>query len=314
MKKCYINAAASIHPNGSAGEDGILHALEPDYKDIITNANIRRRMSRIVKMGVACGLICLNKQPETTVNAIITATGLGCLVDTEKFLNSLIESDEQLLNPTPFIQSTFNTIGAQIALLTNNHSYNNTFVHRGLSFESALIDGMMRIYEGDNNVLIGAIDEATASLHTILKRLNLLDGIALGEGAQFFILSSNKNQNTLGSLEAVGTYTGKFSEETISEKISQFLKNNNTKASDIIHIFCGKNGNKKQDKIYNSIEKRVFASAEHHSFKNVCGEYPTASSYALIKALETGSDNEGKTLIYNNYNNINHSLILIDKC
>lgn len=39
-----------------------------------------------------------------------------------------------------------------------------TYVHRGLSFESALLDGMMRIWEGDENVLVGAIDEITLTV------------------------------------------------------------------------------------------------------------------------------------------------------
>ena len=38
-----------------------LQACEPDYKDIIANATLRRRMSRIVKMGVACGLECMGE-------------------------------------------------------------------------------------------------------------------------------------------------------------------------------------------------------------------------------------------------------------
>ena len=37
----------------------------------------RRRMSRMIKMGVACGLECLKDIPSEKVDAIITATGLG---------------------------------------------------------------------------------------------------------------------------------------------------------------------------------------------------------------------------------------------
>ena len=130
MQPVYINHIASIHADTASGESPYLSANEPDYKSIITNAALRRRMSRIVKMGVACGLECISTLPSEKVHAIITATGLGCLADTEKFLNTIIENEEQLLNPTPFIQSTFNTIGAQIALLRQIHAYNMTYVHR----------------------------------------------------------------------------------------------------------------------------------------------------------------------------------------
>lgn len=32
-------------------------------------------------------------------------------------MNALMDNREQMLNPTAFIQSTFNTVGAQLALL-----------------------------------------------------------------------------------------------------------------------------------------------------------------------------------------------------
>ena len=145
MQPVYIQHTASIHPQGNPESHPYLSACEPDYKVIITNATLRRRMSRIIKMGVACGLECIADIAPEKMQGIITATGLGCLSDTEKFLNTLIDNEERMLNPTPFIQSTFNTIGAQIALLRQIHAYNMTYVHRGLSFESALLDAMMKI-------------------------------------------------------------------------------------------------------------------------------------------------------------------------
>ena len=51
------NRSASIHAE-SSNEKPYFSAQEPDYKEMITNANLRRRMSRMIKMGVACGLEC----------------------------------------------------------------------------------------------------------------------------------------------------------------------------------------------------------------------------------------------------------------
>ena len=102
MQPVYIQRIASIHPQGNHSQGNnpkvndspdvsanrpFLQACEPDYKDIIANATLRRRMSRIVKMGVACGLECMGELSPEKIGGIITATGLGCLVDTEKFLN-----------------------------------------------------------------------------------------------------------------------------------------------------------------------------------------------------------------------------------
>lgn len=315
-KKVYINAATAIAPNGVMGDDNMLHAVEPDYKEIIANANLRRRMSHIVKMGVACGLQCIQKNGNKPIDAIITATGLGCLADTEKFLNAIIDSNEQLLNPTAFTQSTFNIIGSQIALLTNNKSYNNTYVHRGLSFESALIDGMMRIKEGDENVLVGAMDEVNQTAQTIMTRLGLLDNVTMGEGAQFFVLANEPNSAINPELKAIKTYSGKFTSDEMIQHIKEFLKGANIGLSDIDILLTGDNGNTDHDKIYTDIAKSLFSSAKWYSFKDVCGEYPTASSnafYMATKQLMLSIKAEQNVLIYNHYNAKNHSLILLGR-
>ena len=105
--------------------------LRRDIKELIPEMNLRRRMSRVVKSGVAAGIESLLEFGDrAAVEAVVTATGLGCIADSEKFLDSLIANEERMLNPTPFIQSTFNTVGAQIALLRGLHCYNTTYANR----------------------------------------------------------------------------------------------------------------------------------------------------------------------------------------
>ena len=82
--------------------------LRSDIKVLIPEMNLRRRMSRVVKSGVAAGIESLLEfGARAPIDAIITATGLGCIADSEKFLDSLIANEERMLNPTPFIQSSF---------------------------------------------------------------------------------------------------------------------------------------------------------------------------------------------------------------
>jgi 3-oxoacyl-(acyl-carrier-protein) synthase len=82
-----------------------------------------------------------------------------------------------------------------------------TYVHRGFSFESALLDSFIRIDSGESeNVLLGGMDEITPNTFKIMQRLgqykqNPVNNLALlkdhsrgtiaGEGATFFLLSSN---------------------------------------------------------------------------------------------------------------------------
>lgn len=320
MQPIYIRHTASIHPQGNPENHPYLSACEPDYKGIITNATLRRRMSRIVKMGVACGLECIDGMASENIQGIITATGLGCLADTEKFLNTLIENEERMLNPTPFIQSTFNTIGAQIALFRQIHAYNMTYVHRGLSFESALLDAMLKIWEGADNILVGAIDEMTDTSYAIQQRLGLLKGMQAGEGSQFFLLSREAGEHPLAEIIGIDTFAGQQTAEEINTRISCFLQRNGLKAQDIHWLMTGKSAEKeracKGNAIYEELlNSSLFSSSIHLGFKHECGEYPTASAYAVWKAVKEAQQYDRTTniLIYNHHHSINHSLILIRK-
>lgn len=320
MQPIYIRHTASIHPQGNPENHPYLSACEPDYKGIITNTTLRRRMSRIVKMGVACGLECIDGKASENIQGIITATGLGCLADTEKFLNTLIENEERMLNPTPFIQSTFNTIGAQIALFRQIHAYNMTYVHRGLSFESALLDAMLKIWEGADNILVGAIDETTDTSYAIQQRLGLLKGMQAGEGAQFFLLSREAGEHPLAEIIGIDTFAGQQTAEEINTRISCFLQRNGLKTQDIHWLMTGKSAEKetacKGNAIYEELlNSSLFSSSIHLGFKHECGEYPTDSAYAVWKAVKEVQQRDRTTniLIYNHHHSINHSLILIRK-
>ena len=50
MCPVYINRIASIHAE-SSNEKPYFSAQEPDYKEMMTNANLRRRMSRMKAKG-----------------------------------------------------------------------------------------------------------------------------------------------------------------------------------------------------------------------------------------------------------------------
>ena len=168
--------------------------LRSDIKVLIPEMNLRRRMSRVVKSGVAAGIESLLEfGARAPIDAIITATGLGCIADSEKFLDGLIAGDETMLNPTPFIQSTFNTVGAQIALLRGLHCYNTTYVHRWTSFENALTDAALRIGAGwSRAVLVGAFDETTPSVEKVLQRLRVAQEGRWGESSVFFVLTAER--------------------------------------------------------------------------------------------------------------------------
>lgn len=171
-------------------------ADEPDYKEVITDSNSRRRMGRLLKMAVWCGLKSLDGVPSERVAGIITSTGAGFMKDTISFGSSIFDREETLLNPSPFMQSTFNTASGYIALIRKIHAYNTTYVQQADGFAASLVDAAMLLDDaGEGNVaLVGAFDEVTPEVDVIRQRLGLyrvVDGfLPLGEGAAAFLLSA----------------------------------------------------------------------------------------------------------------------------
>ncbi|HZZ75509.1 MAG TPA: beta-ketoacyl synthase, partial [Puia sp.] len=92
----YIISAGNISPQHSMDlenffkwrvetSNDFFNALEPDYSTFVDSKMIRR-MSRIVKMGVAASSTCLRNAGVDMPAAILTATAYGCLEDSASFL------------------------------------------------------------------------------------------------------------------------------------------------------------------------------------------------------------------------------------
>ena len=339
----YILSTSAVSPQASfeqmltgpamyTGEK--LQCIEPDYTKYI-DPKLIRRMSRIIKMGMAAAMETMQDSGMEQPDAIITGTAYGCLADTDAFLTRLVEFNEELLSPTAFIQSTHNTVGAQIALQLGCHHYNNTYVHRGSSFEAALLDAASLIQEGEaNTVLVGAADEIIEKSHSIIRRFGQYKpngdsstlfesgtpGTMAGEGAAFFVISSEKKSNTIARLIDVKTYYK--THRSVANIIHNFLMENNVPVEELDLIILGNNGDVKTDAHYNDIAQKMFAGKRLAGYKNYCGEYPTSSAFALwmaVKMIAHGkhiqhANTPRKILVYNNYKLQYPSLYLLEAC
>ena len=319
-----------------------LACIEPNYRDFIS-PDILRRMGRLIKMGVASSKICLADAGCGMPDAIITGTGLGCLEDTDKFITTMIRNKEELLTPTSFIQSTHNTVSAQIALLLKCHNYNFTYVHRGWSFESALIDALIQLRNGKAfTILAGGMDELTNNSFAITQRLDhwrrkpvetseLLasgaTGSIAGEGSAFFLLSSYTSANTYAKLRDVLTFNPGSSHKSLPSILSGFLERSGIGLADIDLVVCGMNGDSTSARAYKELTDQL-GGAGIAAWKHLAGEYMTSSAFGLwMAAMIMKHQNvpqpavikpqQGRPvntiLMYNHYLNINHSFILIQK-
>jgi 3-oxoacyl-[acyl-carrier-protein] synthase II len=260
--------------------NNFFNALEPDYSTFVDSKMIRR-MSRIVKMGVAASATCLRNGGVEMPAAILTATAYGCLEDSASFLRKMIEFDEEMLSPTAFIQSTHNTVGAQIALLLKCHHYNNTIVHRAFSFENALTEAMLLLEDGISPVLAGAIDEITDDRHAIMSRFGIYkkgSGNIAGEGAAFFLLSNEKGSHYQAVLRAVQTY---YKQEILMADINKFLRSYLTQDERPGLILYTETGHETGKHKNHELLKSAFPDSTAFSFKSLCGDFPTSSGFGL---------------------------------
>lgn len=354
MRKTYINGLGCISAQetfdtiflekAEINEKVTTLALKtPVYKDFISPVAIRR-MAKGVKNGIVASAMAMKEANVSTVDAIITGTGMGCIEDSEKFLKAIIDNKEEFLTPTSFIQSTHNTVGAQIALGLQCKSYNLTYVNASVSFESALLDAKMKIEEEEaNTILVGGIDE-NADYTTSLFRLagfikneneepykvlnSTTKGAISGEGATFFVLENEKTSTTYAEVLDV-EILNKLAVNEVEAKMMSFLEAHKLQVSDIDAIVLGFNGDVEFDDYYKILSENSFKNTPQVYYKQLSGEYNTASAFGLwvgakiIKMQEIPEiisvNNLKKTayktiLLYNQDKGIDHSFTLISRC
>lgn len=354
MKPVYINSVASISAQKTFDNsvflediteytDNVIHTIDPNYKEFIPPA-AARRMAKGIKMGVTTSKIALQEANLENVDAIITGTGLGCIADSEKFVSKIIDDNEEYLTPTSFIQSTHNTVAGQIALGIGCKGYNFTYVHSSTSFESALLDAKLQLENDEaQNILVGGVDELADHHIKIHKLVNHIkadvvsskellksdtEGAVFGEGANFFVLSNEKRENTYAEVMAITTYNS-LSEQELPNALRLFLQENNLKIADVDIVVLGNNGDVDYDKYYEVLSHEFLKNTTQTYYKHLCGEFNTASSFGtwmaakMIKTqhipeavkLNDVQHSEIRTvLLYNQYRGENHSLVLLRKC
>jgi len=342
----YIRAAGNISPQHSLDPalffkvrkhtaTNYFKVVEPEYEGFVDSKMIRR-MSRIVKMGVASALTCLRSAGIEMPGAIVTATAYGCLEDTSSFLRRMIEFEETMLSPTAFIQSTHNTVGAQIALILKCHQYNNTIVHRAFSFENALTEAALLLEEDMGPLLVGAVDEITDDRHAILTRFGLYKptggisqsfaGNIAGEGAAFFLLDKDPDHHPVARIRGLQTLYGPEDQDRVRKFVLDFLQNHGITRDQIDLVLSSHTGNAERDEPDRNLLEALFPQKPFFPFKSLCGDYPTASGFAVwLAALLLREQKQpdwmmsvpfplNHVLIHHRSGKPHHSLFLISRC
>ena len=352
MSAVYINSASCISVQDtlndnilqnltSGNSSNIIKAIEPNYKEFIPPAMIRR-MSKTVKMSSVASRYALKEAGIEQPDAIIVGTGMGCSQDSEKFLKNVIDHHEEFLTPTFFIQSTHNTVAGQIALGLQCHAYNFTYVNTSSSLEFSLLDAQLQINDGEaENVLVGSTDEQTGRTmelyclnNTIKKETDLpvdylhstTHGVIWGEGASFFVIGKDKTENSYAKLKKIHI-SNKVEMNEVQDFIQNFLTQNNLSNTDIDAVILGFSGDADSD-VYYTKAMDLFPESSLLYYKHLSGEFNTASGFSTFIACKILKEQQipeimminsekkesvKSILLYNHLAGNDHSLVLLEK-
>ena len=311
-------------------EEPYVRSLDPDFKKYVSPIEARR-MGKILKRALATSKEALADSGLETVDAIVTGTGYGCVENTEFFLDALCKEGEQLLKPTFFMQSTHNTISSLIAIQTKNHSFNATYAHKSISFDSALHDAWLQFSLGKiNSALVGGHDEMTPVFYHILKRGDVMgkDNEICGEAAVSVVLGRNAEKSLCKLSGMRVLYHPTI--ETLSKAVAILLKNAGKRIEDVDFILTGISGHEENDQAYLAESETLFGQMPLLKYKHLFGESFTASGlgfYVAAQCLKAGKVpahlfvNQEATsekqphciLLYNRSDGKNFTLTLLEK-
>ena len=318
-----------------------LKAIVPELRRYIDPVR-GRRMEKVARIGLGAALNALDRAGVSTPGSIIVGTGLGCMESTERFFVPLLENNEDVPNPTAFIQSTHNNVAGQIALATRCTGYNYTYLHRGISFTSALLDGWLQVAaEGVGTVLVGGAESITPDYYRVQRRsgiwkqhdvpnldvLRSTDGGGLcGEGAAFFVLGDARGMGPSVRLADVDiTFRG--GPGTLPQRVADLLQRNGLVPADVDLLLVGRNGDGPQDAAYVPVEE-LMPGAALAAYKHLCGEYFTANAFGLWmlwSGLRTGmlpreallrgqvAGDARWALLVDHFQLTDHSLVLLER-
>lgn len=301
-----------------------IDAIDPDFKPYFSPI-AARRIDHLLKRAVVTAKEAV--QNEDRLQGIIMGSGLGSIEMTEKFLLSMIENSEEFLQPTAFTNSTHNTICALVALTLKCHGYNTTYSHTGMSFDSALLDGVIQIKGGHlNNVLVCANDYTTPRCYTFMQKTGYLKDVVNGQVSLSMLLSdtldnesicqivdgemlrSNNKSDILGAYQALLTRNG-IAEEKIKATVVSASRKDDADITDI-NAMCL--GNKPMLWYKHIFGENTCASAMGIYVAATCLQKRTIPSFLYYTGQECTEFPE-YILVYNRFNNTDHSIFLL-KC
>lgn len=181
--------------------------------DFISKRKLRRldHFSRLSLYGASLALDDAGLfDTDLTRTGLAVASCYGTTNTNFAFLDSFLDDGDKLASPTHFSSSLHNAAPSYISMLCKTHGPAVTTSNSSLGVAYALLQAMSWLDEGIvDNVIVGGVEEYSPILAHCIEDAEkakdclgeeIISGTFLGEGAGFFILSKEKQDNTYCSI------------------------------------------------------------------------------------------------------------------
>lgn len=266
-------------------DEPYVRAADPDFRQWLAPAE-SRRLGKILKRALVINMQIARKCGTDPADAILVGTGLGCMENTERLLETLCHDGEETFSPTHFMQSTHNTIASLMAIHDHAHGYNITYSHKDLSFDLALHDAWTQFRLGKiHSALVGGFDELTPSYFTLLRRIGYLgaDGQGPGSEAAAALLLTDDSREAMCEVAAMRILYRPEGDE-LRAGVEKLLDEAGMARDELDGVITGVNGQQEDDARYERFTRELLPGVPTLRYKHLFGSSYTASAYAAYVA------------------------------
>jgi hypothetical protein len=278
-----------------------VHNCGPPAEAATLSPNQRRRLSRFIQMALLTARH--SHAPDATQRlAVALGTGMGCLETAALFIENMIAKDEREPMPAQFPNSVHNAAAAQIAIDQGARGLNSAPTCGDISFEAALWQGISQLATDNADcVLAGAVDELNKYILGLGQRWGIWnEQHRPGEGAVVACLGRAENSPApLARVTAVrlGRWRRPFAAGREADWLAAAVN-----LAEVEVLLSGAGGWPELEENYAAVAAALTARAgrtiEHRTYKQLCGEFHSASAFGFSVAVELARERKRGVLLY----------------
>ena len=278
-----------------------VHECGPLADAALLSPNQRRRLNRMAQMSLLAARRSQTPDPSKRT-AIALGTGFGCLEEGAVFIENLIAKDEREPMPARFPGSVHNAVAGQIAIDQGARGLNSAPTAGEITFECALWQALNQLATDEADVVLaGAVDELNKYPLSIGQRWGIWNEQTIpGEGVMITSLArTDSSAKSLARVTAVklGRYRRPFDAQREAEWLMSSVD-----VSSVDVFLSGAKGLPQLDELYAAVAAELSARAgralEHKTYKQLCGEFPSASAFGFSVAVELVRQGSRGVLMY----------------